>query len=53
MLVTQFGDALIKNYRDLERDFATLAERRLHPIIPTVIRHSKSGAKVSVRTKLE
>jgi molybdate transport system regulatory protein len=53
MQVTQFGDALIKNYRDLERDFATLAERRLHPIIPRVIRHSKSGAKVSVRTKLE
>ncbi len=53
MLVTEFGDALIKNYRELERDFATLAERRLHPIIATVIRHSKSGAKVSVRTKIE
>jgi molybdate transport system regulatory protein len=52
MLVTEFGDALIKNYRDLERDFATLAERRLHPISATVIRHSKSGAKVSLRTKL-
>ena len=23
MLVTEFGDALIKNYRELERDFAT------------------------------
>jgi molybdate transport system regulatory protein len=53
MRVTEFGDALIKNYRELERDFATLAGRRLHAIIPTVIRHSKSGAKVSVRTKLE
>src|SRR6202034_4046211 len=53
MLVTEFGDALIKNYRDLERDFARLAERRLHPIIATVIRHSRSGAKVSVRTKLQ
>src|SRR3984885_918374 len=53
MLVTEFGDALIKNYRELERDFARLAERRLHPIIATVIRHSRSGAKVSVRTKLE
>jgi molybdate transport system regulatory protein len=52
MLVTEFGDALIKSYRELERDFATLAERRLHPIIATVIRHSKSRAKVSVRTKL-
>jgi len=53
MLVTAFGDALIKNYRELERDFARLAERRLHPIIATVIRRAKSGAKVSVRTKLE
>jgi molybdate transport system regulatory protein len=53
MLVTEFGDALIRSYRVLERDFARLAERRLHPIIATGIRHSKSGAKVSVRTKLE
>jgi molybdate transport system regulatory protein len=53
MLVTEFGDALIKNYRDLERDFSTLAERRLHPIIATVIRHSKTGAKVSVRARRE
>jgi molybdate transport system regulatory protein len=52
MLVTDFGGALIKSYRKLERDFASLAERRLHSIIATVIRHSKSGAKVSVRTKL-
>jgi molybdate transport system regulatory protein len=53
MLVTEFGDALIKNYRELERDFARLAERRLHPINATVIRQSRSGAKVSVRSKLE
>jgi len=45
MLVTEFGAALIKNYRELERDFATLAERRLHPIIATVIRPSRSGAR--------
>jgi molybdenum-dependent DNA-binding transcriptional regulator ModE len=45
MLVTEFGDALIKNYRKLEQDFATLAERRLHPIIATVIQPSKSGAR--------
>jgi molybdate transport system regulatory protein len=38
MLVTEFGDALIKNYRELERTFATLAERRLQPIIATVVR---------------
>ena len=53
MQVTDFGDALIKNFRELERDFATLAQRRLYPITATVIRHSKSGAKVSLRTKLE
>jgi len=53
MLVTEFGDSLIKGYRRLERDFATLAERRLHPIASTVSRHSKPGAKVSVRAKLE
>ncbi len=52
MLVTAFGGALIKSYRKLERDFASLAERRLHSIIATVIRHSKAGAKVSIRTKL-
>jgi molybdate transport system regulatory protein len=53
MLVTEFGDTLIKGYRQLERDFASLAERRLHPIVSTVSRHSKSGAKVSVRAKVE
>lgn len=52
MLVTEFGDALIKSYRELERDFATSAARRLQAIIPTVIRHSKSDAKMSVRAKL-
>lgn len=52
MVVTEFGDALIKSYRELERDFATLAERRFRPIIATVVRRSKSGAKVSVRANL-
>jgi molybdate transport system regulatory protein len=52
MLVTEFGDALISNYRELERDFATLAARRLHAIIPTVIRYSRPDARISVRTKL-
>jgi molybdate transport system regulatory protein len=53
MLVTEFGDALIKNYRQLERDFAALAERRLHPMIATVIRRSRAGGRISVRGKLE
>jgi molybdate transport system regulatory protein len=53
MLVTELGDALIKNYRELERDFATLAARRLNAIMRTVIRHSKCDARMSVRTKLD
>ena len=53
MLVTEFGDALIRTYRELERDFAKLAERRLHPILPTIVRYTKPGARVSVRAKLE
>jgi molybdate transport system regulatory protein len=51
-VVTEFGDALIKSYRELERDFARLAGRRLRPIIATVVRRSKSGAKASVRRSL-
>lgn len=53
MRVTELGDALIKNYRELERDFATLAERRLHPLIATLTPRSRSGARVSVRGKLD
>jgi molybdate transport system regulatory protein len=52
MLVTEFGDALIKSYRELERDFATMAAQRLHPIIATVVRHSKSGGRISLRTNI-
>jgi len=52
MLITEFGDALIKSYRELEREFATLAERRFRPIIAAGIRPSRTGARVSVRTKL-
>ena len=53
MMVTEFGHTLIKNYRELERDFAELAARRLQSVVPTVIRKSKSDAKMSVRAKLE
>jgi molybdate transport system regulatory protein len=51
MQVTEFGAALITSYRELERTFATLAERRLQPIGASVIRRSKSGARTSVRGK--
>jgi molybdate transport system regulatory protein len=53
MQVTEFGDALIKSYRQLERDLAALAARSFHAIIPTVIQHSKAGARTSIRTRLE
>ena len=52
MLVTEFGEALIKNYRELERDFATLTARSFHAILPTVILRSKGGARTSIRTRL-
>jgi molybdate transport system regulatory protein len=52
MRVTGFGDALIRNYRQLELDFASLAERRLRPLTSTTTRRSRSGSKVSVRGKL-
>jgi len=53
MLVTEFGEALIKSYCELERDFAALAARRLDPVLAHVVRHSKSAGKVSIRTPLE
>jgi molybdate transport system regulatory protein len=53
MLVTEFGDALIKSYRELERDIATMAARRLHAVIGTLVRHSKPDMKTSVRAKLD
>jgi len=43
--VTEFGEALINSYRELEQDIATLAVRRLHSIIPIVVRHSTSEVK--------
>jgi molybdate transport system regulatory protein len=57
MLVTEFGDALIKHYRELERDFATLAQRRLHPIIARTARRrarasaARAGSRLSPQRK--
>jgi molybdate transport system regulatory protein len=51
MLVTEFGAALIKSYRQLERDLAMLTARTFQAIIPTVL-HSKAGARTSIRTRL-
>ena len=52
MSVTRFGDALIRSYRELEGDFAAMAERRLRPISATLARRPRSGERVSVRSKL-
>jgi molybdate transport system regulatory protein len=53
MLITEFGDALVKSYRQLERDFETLATRRFTGISASVIRHSKPDHRISVRGKLD
>lgn len=53
MRVTRFGDTLIRNFRELEKDFATLAQRRLHPIVAAAARRSRSGSRLSVRGKVE
>jgi len=42
--VTHFGLELISRYRELEKDIATLAVRRLQDIIPAVQRHSATHA---------
>jgi molybdate transport system regulatory protein len=38
--VSEFGLSLIKRYRELEKDIATLAVRRLQDIVPAVHPHS-------------
>jgi molybdenum-dependent DNA-binding transcriptional regulator ModE len=52
MSVTEFGEAMIESYRQLERELAALAARNFHTIIPTVIRNPKAGARTSIRTRL-
>lgn len=52
MLVTEFADALIKSYRQFERDLATLTARNFQAILPMVVRNSKAGARTSIRTRL-
>ncbi len=53
MQITEFGDALVKSYRRLERDFETLAARRFTAIAAGVVRHSKLDHRISVRGKLD
>jgi molybdate transport system regulatory protein len=52
MRVTEFGDTLIKNYRELEKDFASLARRRLQPIAATVLRKPSSRGRNSLERRL-
>ena len=52
MRVTRFGNTLIRNYRELEREFAALAKRRLDPIVGTVARRPQSFARTSVRGRV-
>jgi molybdate transport system regulatory protein len=47
--VTDFGGALIQNYRQLEREITDLVIRRLHAIIPIVDRHSAPDARAPRR----
>lgn len=53
MQVTKFGEALIENYRALERDFQTLAARRLRAVMPTMIRHPNPVVRTSIRSKVQ
>jgi molybdate transport system regulatory protein len=53
MSVTDFGDSLIKSYRQLELDLATLTARNFRAILPTVVRQSKSPLRTSIRARLE
>jgi molybdate transport system regulatory protein len=46
--VTAFGEELINSYRDLENEFACVAVRRLHAIMPAVV-HSSKSARISPR----
>jgi molybdate transport system regulatory protein len=53
MSVTDFGNSLIKSYRQLELDLATLTARNFRAILPTVVRQSKSPLRTSIRARLE
>jgi molybdate transport system regulatory protein len=53
MLVTEFGNALIKSFRLLERDFAALATRRLQPITAIATRDPGGATRVSLGKKLQ
>jgi molybdenum-dependent DNA-binding transcriptional regulator ModE len=50
--LTKFGEELVDRYRELEREFGTLATRRLESITASVTRRSKfmpNGSSLSGR----
>jgi molybdate transport system regulatory protein len=49
VLLTTFGETLVKSYRGLEREIADVAARRLQSITPLISDHSKSRAARSPR----
>jgi len=53
MLITEFGESLIASYRELERDFTALASRRLHALLPQIVRHPRGLPATSIRAKIE
>jgi molybdate transport system regulatory protein len=52
VVLTKFGEELVDRYRELEREFGTLATRRLESITASVTRRSKfmpNGSSLSGR----
>jgi molybdate transport system regulatory protein len=45
VLVTAFGEMLIRNYRELEQEIAAVAHHRLDAMVPFVVRHSAANTK--------
>jgi len=44
VVLTKFGELLIKSYRALERDIARASARRMRAITPVVIEHAATNA---------
>ena len=51
MLVTEFGDALIRSYRAMEREVATLAARSFRAFVPAIVPYARTRGRTSVRAK--
>ena len=49
VVLTKFGELLIKSYRALERDIARASARRMRVIVPVVLEHAAANAASSRR----